>query len=84
MTLQEEIDRMLENNTQKVSTQKYISFAKSMLNSGMSIGKAVEIQANSGSSPDEIAVALQAAGVQKDAVASALREAGKISQRNEA
>ncbi len=84
MTLQEEIDRMLENNTQKVSTQKYISFAKSMLNSGMSIGKAVEIQANSGSSPDEIAVALQAAGVQKDVVASALREAGKISQRNEA
>ena len=43
MTLQEEIDRMLENNTQKVSTKKYISFAKSMLNSGMSIGKAVEI-----------------------------------------
>ena len=43
MTLQEEIDRMLENNTQKVSTQKYISFAKSIVNSGMSIGKAVEI-----------------------------------------
>ncbi len=70
---------MLENNTQKVSTQKYISFAKSIVNSGMSIGKAVEILANSGSSPDEIAVALQAAGVQKDAVASALLEAGKIS-----
>ena len=83
MTLQEEIDSMLENNTQKVTadvTQKVsISFAKSMLNSGMSIGKVAEILANSGSSPDEIAVALQAAGVQKDAVASALREAGKIS-----
>ena len=48
-----EKDRMLENNTQKVSTQKYISFAKSIVNSGMSIGKAVEILANSGSSPDE-------------------------------
>ncbi len=67
MTLQEEVDSMLENNTQKVSTQKYISFAKSILNSSMSIGKAVEILANSGSSPDEIAVALQAAGVQMDA-----------------
>ena len=83
MTLQEEIDRMLENNTQKVSTKKYISFAKSMLNCGMSIGKAVEIQANSGSSPDEIAVALQAAGVQKDA-GQRFARAGKISQRNEA
>ena len=91
MTLQEEIDSMIENTTQKVtaevtqkvtqevSTQKAIAVAKSMLSSGMDIGNAVELLANSGFSPDDIAAALQAAGAPKEAVASALREAGKTS-----